>query len=60
MSQAIKEERKILLIESDWTQMPDSPLTEEQKAEWATYRQALRDMTLEDMDNRNYPTPPNL
>ena len=46
MSQAIREERKILLIESDWTQMPDSPLTEEQKAEWATYRQALRDMTL--------------
>jgi len=60
MSQAIREERKILLIESDWTQMPDSPLTEEQKAEWATYRQALRDMTLEDMDNGNYPTPPNL
>lgn len=60
MSQAIREERKILLIESDWTQMPDSPLTEEQKAEWATYRQALRDMTLADMVNANYPTPPNL
>jgi len=60
MSQAIREERKILLIESDWTQMPDSPLTEEQKAEWATYRQALRDMTLADMVNGNYPTPPNL
>tara|TARA_B100001939_G_C16927203_1_gene612274 strand:- start:517 stop:987 length:471 start_codon:yes stop_codon:yes gene_type:complete len=29
---------------SDWTQMPDSPLTSEKKAEWATYRQALRDL----------------
>ena len=23
---------------SDWTQMPDSPLTDEKKAEWAAYR----------------------
>lgn len=29
---------------SDWTQMPDSPLTEAQRAEWAAYRQALRDV----------------
>ena len=29
----------------DWTQMTDSPLGEEQKAAWAVYRQALRDMT---------------
>jgi len=31
------------LAESDWTQMPDSPLTDEKKATWAVYRQALRD-----------------
>lgn len=27
---------------SDWTQMPDSPLSDEKKAEWAAYRAALR------------------
>tara|TARA_R100001082_G_C4353706_1_gene155789 strand:- start:788 stop:1006 length:219 start_codon:yes stop_codon:yes gene_type:complete len=33
------------LVDSDWTQSPDSPLSEEKKKEWATYRQALRDLT---------------
>tara|TARA_A100001015_G_C14726131_1_gene607944 strand:+ start:535 stop:753 length:219 start_codon:yes stop_codon:yes gene_type:complete len=33
------------LIDSDWTQANDSPLSEEKKKEWATYRQALRDLT---------------
>lgn len=28
----------------DWTQLPDAPLTAEEKAEWAAYRQALRDL----------------
>ena len=28
----------------DWTQGNDSPLTDEKKAEWATYRQELRDI----------------
>jgi len=37
--------RNRLLAESDWTQMPDSPLTDSQKTQWATYRQSLRDMT---------------
>lgn len=37
--------RNQLLIDSDWTQMPDSPLTDEAKALWATYRTALRDLT---------------
>lgn len=34
--------RKLKL--SDWTQGADSPLNDAKKAEWATYRQALRDM----------------
>ena len=34
---------------SDWTQMPDSPLSTQQKAEWATYRQQLRDITTQSM-----------
>lgn len=32
------------LFECDWTQLPDSPLTEEQKQLWFTYRQQLRDL----------------
>lgn len=33
-----------LLSRSDWTQLPDSPLTEAKRTQWATYRQALRDI----------------
>jgi hypothetical protein len=40
-----RETRNNLLGESDWTQMPDAPLTEEEKTLWQTYRQALRDVT---------------
>lgn len=32
------------LQSSDWTQMADSPLSSSKKTEWATYRQALRDL----------------
>ena len=32
------------LSDSDWTQYADSPLDSTKKAEWATYRQALRDL----------------
>jgi len=39
----IRSERQRRLAFSDWTQMPDSPLTAEERAEWAAYRQALRD-----------------
>lgn len=39
----IREQRNLELVASDWTQLPDSPLTAEKKAEWATYRQQLRD-----------------
>ena len=37
-------ERNKLLLETDWTQITDSPLTSEKKTEWANYRQALRDL----------------
>lgn len=39
----MRTKRDGLLAASDWTQMPDVPLTDEQRAAWATYRQALRD-----------------
>ena len=40
----IRIERTKLLKISDWTQGADSPLSDSKKAEWQTYRQALRDM----------------
>ena len=42
---AIREHRDNLLTKSDWTQIADNQLTDEKKAEWRTYRQALRDIT---------------
>lgn len=42
--------RDALLEQSDWTQMSDSPLSTAKKAEWATYRQALRDMPASNSD----------
>lgn len=41
---AVRVERAHLLRDSDWTQMPDSPLTAEGQQAWAVYRQALRDI----------------
>jgi hypothetical protein len=38
----IRAERNKLLVESDWTQLPDASAD---AAVWATYRQALRDIT---------------
>lgn len=42
---AIRAERWRLLMDSDWTEFPRSPLTEAQRDEWGDYRQALRDLT---------------
>lgn len=33
-----------LLSTSDWTQIPNNPLTSAKQAEWAAYRQELRDI----------------
>lgn len=41
----IRTERNMLLETTDWTQLPDAPLTEEKKEEYRVYRQALRDIT---------------
>lgn len=50
----LRRQRNQLLTQSDWTQLADVPLTQEQKNAWAVYRQALRDVpssfsTLEDV-----------
>jgi hypothetical protein len=41
----LRERRNQALLESDWTQLPNAPLTDAKKAEWETYRQSLRDIT---------------
>lgn len=51
------------LFQSDWTQIPDAPLTAEQKAAWATYRQELRDVpanntNITDLSQVTWPTEP--
>jgi hypothetical protein len=54
--------RDALLTNSDWTQISDSPLTDVQKASWAIYRQALRDITAHsnwpDLADDDWPTKP--
>jgi hypothetical protein len=42
---SIRNKRNELLKESDWTQLPDSPLTNQKQTEWQVYRQSLRDIT---------------
>ena len=56
----VREQRDLLLQQSDWTQSNDSPLSAEQKQEWATYRQALRDLPSNTTDFANpvWPTKP--
>ena len=44
-SQQVREKRNKLLADSDWTQVADAPVDQ---AAWATYRQALRDITEQD------------
>ena len=40
----LRSERNELLMRSDWTQLPNSGLSEAKVTEWETYRQALRDL----------------
>lgn len=57
----VVEQRDLLLQHTDWTQFVDVPLTAEQKAAWATYRQALRDITSQEgfPENVQWPSTPN-
>ena len=53
----VRRLRTRLLNSTDWTQLPDVPITT--KETWATYRQALRDVTAQtDPFNITWPTPP--
>lgn len=41
----VRADRNARLSASDWTQLPDSPLTNDQRVEWAVYRHLLRAVT---------------
>ena len=53
----VRRKRNNKLYNSDWTQSSDSPLSDAKKTEWATYRQALRDLPASENPNE-FPTPP--
>jgi len=59
---ANRSTRNKLLSDSDWTQIPDSALTDEAKASWVTYRTALRDLTAHEnwpnLEDADWPTQP--
>lgn len=55
----IRITRDALLLESDWTQIQDSALSEEKRTEWRKYRQSLRHLTQQDdLTAVVWPTPP--
>ena len=60
----VRTKRNKMLTGSDWTQMPDSPLTATQKTAWANYRQELRDLPqnvgeITSLEDVVWPIPPN-
>ena len=44
LQKEIRAKRNYLLSKTDWTQVPDAPVTEQQKESWRKYRQQLRDL----------------
>ena len=57
-----RDTRNQLLTASDWTQIPDSALTDEAKALWVTYRTALRNLPAHanwpNLEDADWPTKP--
>jgi hypothetical protein len=61
---SIRDER---LLVCDWTQLPNTPLTEEKKVDWEVYRQALRNLPnnitdpkplVNNLNHSDWPVPP--
>jgi hypothetical protein len=57
LAQEVRSKRNKMLADCDWTQLPDAPVDKEA---WATYRQALRDITEQDgfPEDVEWPTRP--
>ena len=58
----IRNKRDFLIINTDYTQVSDSPLSPEKKAEFTAYRQALRDIpqAYDNPDDIVWPTKPTI
>lgn len=57
----LREQRDLQLKNTDWRVMvSDRPLSDEERAKWIAYRQALRDLPMNTQDPANivWPTPP--
>ena len=59
----VRQRRNLMLKACDWTVGVDSPLSDSKKAEWQTYRQALRDIPVNQADVTDlfdvvWPSPP--
>ena len=59
----LRSQRAQFLAYSDWTQVPDSPLTADARTEWQLYRQKLRDLpndyaTITSLEQVNFPSAP--
>lgn len=48
LKEQVRQVRDNYLLETDYTQLPDAPFNEEEKIQYANYRQYLRDYTLLD------------
>ena len=60
---AVRAKRDSLLKQADWTQLPDAPLTDNEKLAWNAYRQELRDVpsnnpNIQFVEAISWPTPP--
>ena len=54
----LRRKRNEMLAASDWMHNGDSPVSRNSKDQWALYRQQLRDITKQPLDNIVWPTPP--
>lgn len=54
----VREKRNQLLRDSDYLMLSDAPITGQQKADAVLYRQALRDITNQDINNIIFPDKP--
>ena len=54
----VRRLRNELLTRCDWTDLPHAPLSDEQQAAWQKYRQALRDVTEQEIDEIIWPEDP--
>ena len=59
----LRQRRNDLLSSSDWTQLPDTTLTNDEKTAWMNYRTELRNITnglttVEQVNSVAFPTKP--